>query len=94
MREKIYESAFNAIADTPGEALNMKLRASLMRSIIDITETRGWSQSEAASEFGVTEPRMSELQHGKLSRFSLDDLVNMLSRLGDQCEVTISVSLK
>ncbi|MEW8293612.1 MAG: XRE family transcriptional regulator [Candidatus Thiodiazotropha sp.] len=94
MSKESYKSAFDAIADTPEEALNMKLRAALMREILDIIESNGWPQSEAASEFGVTEPRMSELQHGKLSRFSLDDLVNMLGRLGDQCEVTISVSLK
>lgn len=91
MSKESYKSVFDAIVDTPEEALNMKLRAALIREIVDITETHGWTQSEAASEFGVTEPRMSELQQGKLSRFDLDDLVNMLGRLGDQCEITISV---
>ncbi|MEW8053070.1 MAG: XRE family transcriptional regulator [Candidatus Thiodiazotropha endolucinida] len=91
MSKESYKSVFDAIVDTPEEALNMKLRAALIREIVDITEIHGWTQSEAASEFGVTEPRMSELQQGKLSRFDLDDLVNMLGRLGDQCEITISV---
>ncbi|MEW8179371.1 MAG: helix-turn-helix transcriptional regulator [Candidatus Thiodiazotropha endolucinida] len=75
----------------PEQALNLKLRASLMRNIYNIIESHGWTQSEAAEKFGVTQPRMLELQRGKLNRFSLDDLVNMLGRLGDQCEITISV---
>lgn len=41
-----------------------------------ITNT-GWSQSQAAKLFGVTQPRISDLMRGKINLFGLDALVNM-----------------
>jgi predicted XRE-type DNA-binding protein len=40
------------------------------------------SQTEAAKVFGVTQPRISNLMHGKIELFGLDMLVNMLSAAG------------
>jgi predicted XRE-type DNA-binding protein len=37
----------------------------------------GMSQTRAAQIFGVTQPRVSDLVHGKIDLFSLDMLVNM-----------------
>jgi predicted XRE-type DNA-binding protein len=42
----------------------------------------GWTQAEAASRCGVTQPRMNDLFRGRLSRFSLDALVNVAAKLG------------
>jgi predicted XRE-type DNA-binding protein len=41
---------------------------------------------------GVTQPRISDLKRGKLARFSLDMLVQMLNRAG--AEVRISVVIR
>jgi predicted XRE-type DNA-binding protein len=37
----------------------------------------------------VTQPRISDLMRGKISRFSLDTLVNMLTDAGLQVELRI-----
>ncbi|MCU7800875.1 MAG: XRE family transcriptional regulator [gamma proteobacterium symbiont of Lucinoma myriamae] len=84
-----FKSVFDAIADTPEEALNMKLRAQLMNKIISKIEKKGWSQTTAAEKLGVTQPRVSDLQRGKMSKFSLDMLVNMLASIGDEVEIRI-----
>ena len=89
MTEQRFKSAFDAIADTPQEAMNMKLRSQLMDKIRDRVETEGWNQTQAAKRLGVTQPRISDLYRGKLSQFSLDMLVNMLAALGDEVELTI-----
>ncbi|WP_397517566.1 MULTISPECIES: XRE family transcriptional regulator [Rhodococcus] len=41
----------------------------------------GWSQVVAAQNLGVTQ-RLSDLYRGKLSKFSLDALVNLGSKVG------------
>ena len=89
MSEK-FESVFDAIADSPEEALNMKLRASLMHVIRTKVEAAGWTQVEAARQLGITQPRVSDLLRGKLSKFSLDALVNILAGLGSDVKLRVA----
>jgi transcriptional regulator with XRE-family HTH domain len=42
----------------------------------------GWTQTETAARLHVTQPRVSDLLNGKVSKFSLDALVNMLAPVG------------
>jgi predicted XRE-type DNA-binding protein len=79
---KQYGSVWDAIADTPEQAANLQARAELMRGIAAIVKRNTWTQSEAAQRCGVTQPRMNDLLRGRISRFSLDALVNMAARLG------------
>ena len=85
-----YESVFDAIADSPEEALNMKLRASMIREIRARVTAAGWKQEKTALQLGITQPRVSDLLSGKLSKFSLDALVNMLARLGSEVELKVA----
>lgn len=87
---KQFESVFDAIADSPEDALNMKLRASLVREIRARVATAGWTQTTTAQRLGVTQPRVSDLLNGKLSKFSLDALVVMLARLGGEIELRVA----
>ena len=77
-----YTSVWDAIADTPEQAANLRTRAELMRQIAAIIKENGWKQSEAATRCGVTQPRMNDLLRGRVSRFSLDALVNLATALG------------
>ncbi len=70
-----FDSVWDAVADTPDEAENLRVRSELI-------EARGWTQAEAASNCGVAKHRISELMHGRISRFSLDSLVNITTALG------------
>ena len=79
---KAYPSIWDAIANTPEEAANLQARAELVRGIAAIVARQKWTQAEAARRCGVTQPRMNDLLRGRLSRFSLDALVNMAARLG------------
>jgi predicted XRE-type DNA-binding protein len=53
-------------------------------------EKLGWNQSQAARALGVTQPRISDLHRGKIDRFSVDTLVDLLFRSG----VEVSVRLR
>lgn len=90
MTGKRFESVWDAIADTPQEAENMKLRSALMMELRRHLDESGLSQSEAAKLFGVTQPRVSDLVRGKIDRFALDTLVNMLAAAGMHVEMRIA----
>lgn len=49
---------------------------------------QGWTQKKAAEILGVTQPRISDLMRGKISLFSIDSLVGLLSKAGITVEVT------
>jgi predicted XRE-type DNA-binding protein len=66
------------------EAANLKIRADLMIDLREYIKARGWTQAEAADFFGETQPRISNLLKGEISRFSIDKLINMLARAGLQ----------
>jgi predicted XRE-type DNA-binding protein len=84
-----YASVWDAIADTPEQAANLKARAALMRQIEDIVREGGWTQAEAARRCGVTQPRMNDLLRGRVSRFSLDALVNIATAIGREVHVEL-----
>ena len=77
-----YESVWDAIADTPEEAANLRARADLMQKIGARLKKHDWTQAEAASRCGVTQPRINDLLRGRVARFSLDALVNIATALG------------
>jgi predicted XRE-type DNA-binding protein len=78
-----FASVFDALADTPQEAANLRARAQLARQITNAIGQRGWTQDVAAQHCGVTQPRINDLLNGRLSRFSLDALVNIASAIGE-----------
>jgi predicted XRE-type DNA-binding protein len=89
-RVKIERGSGNVFEDlgfSPGEAENLQLRAQLMSKIR--AETRDMTQAEAARLFGVTQPRINDLLRGKIDKFSLDALVNMLAAAGLRVEMRV-----
>ena len=73
------DSVFYDLADTADEAANLTARGLLMIAIEQRIKEKGWTQTEAAVRLHVTKPRISDLLNGKINKFSLDALVNMLA---------------
>ena len=84
-----FASVWDAIEDTPAEAENMKLRSALMQTLNKKIRANGWTQQEAADQLGVTQPRVSDLQRGKINVFAIDALVNMLVAAGMHIEMQV-----
>jgi predicted XRE-type DNA-binding protein len=87
-----YLSVWDALADTPEQAANLRARADLMRQIAELIEAQGWKQVEAAEHCGVTQPRINDLLRGRVSRFSLDALVNIATALGRRVSVQLEAA--
>jgi predicted XRE-type DNA-binding protein len=60
------------------DAANLKVRADLMLDLRNYIKSQSWTQEQAAAFFGETQPRISNLVNGEISRFSVDKLINML----------------
>lgn len=85
-----HASVWDAISDTPAESESMKLRSDLMMALKEYIEREGLSQAQAAERLGVTQPRVSDLVRGKISLFSLDTLVTMVTSAGMRVQLKIA----
>ena len=87
-----YASVWDALADTPEQAANLRARAELMQQIAAVVKDKDWTQAEAAKRCGVTQRRINDLLRGKVSRFSLDALVNIATAIGRRVHVELEVA--
>jgi len=86
-------SSGNVFADLgfpPEEAAHLLIRSDLMGQLRVLIAARGLTQKAAAKALGVTQPRVSDLVRGRIELFSIDTLVEMLSRL----DVIVTVKTK
>jgi predicted XRE-type DNA-binding protein len=90
--EDTFASVWDAIADTPEQAANMRTRSELMQQIAAIVNEKQWTQVEAAKQCGVTQPRMNDLLRGRVYRFSLDALVNIATAIGRRVHVELEAA--
>lgn len=90
MDVQTFDDVFDALADTPAEAANLKARAELVSALR--ARVRSWevTQQAAASRLGITRPRLNDLMRGKLAKFSLDALVKLTAAAGLALEIKVA----
>lgn len=64
-------------------------KVKLAAQINDRIKARGINQKEAAALLGITQPEVSNLNKGSLSRFTFDQLYNWLNTLDLGLETSI-----
>jgi predicted XRE-type DNA-binding protein len=89
MANERFESVWDAIEDTPEEALNMRLRSELMIQITRRVKEWDVTQKEAAQRLGITQPRLNDLLNGRINKFSLDALINLTGPAHFHVELTL-----
>lgn len=83
------ENVFEDLGFESEEAMNLKIRADLMLDLLDRIQKRGWTQKEAAEFLGETQPRISNLMNGEISRFNIDKLINLLGKVGMEVRIEV-----
>jgi predicted XRE-type DNA-binding protein len=71
------------------EAEYLRVRAGLMLNLQRAITAREVTQAQAAKLLGVTQPRVSDVMRGRIDRFSIDTLIDMLARLGIRVTLTL-----
>ncbi|MFN2399316.1 MAG: helix-turn-helix domain-containing protein [Gemmatimonadaceae bacterium] len=83
-------NVFRDVGFPPEEAAHLLIRADLMIEVERLLKARGLTQVQAAKLLRITQPRVSDLVRGRVALFTIDTLVEFLTRLG----VSVTVRLK
>jgi len=90
--ENIHKSSGNVFEDlgfNSNEAENLKIRATLMAAISEWIHKKRFNQTTAAKILGISQPRVSDLVNGKIEKFTIDMLVNMVIKTEQRVEMHI-----
>jgi predicted XRE-type DNA-binding protein len=98
MREKkirIEEGSGNVFADlglpNPEQEL---LKARLTLQIYKIVKARGLTQAQAGALLGIKQPHVSALMRNRAGNFSVGRLIEFLTALGQDVEITVKPTRK
>ena len=97
MAIKITKGSHNVFRDlgfSAVEAEHLRVRAELMLALERLIARRRLAQARAAKLLGVSQPRVSDLVRGRVHRFSIDALVDMLARAGVKVHFTTERSAR
>lgn len=85
-------SPLSSLTDDPVELKIISIKSKLMILVASNIRKNGWTQSQAAKELNVNQPRISNLMNGQLSKFSVDMLISMLGQLNYIIDVSFDLS--
>jgi predicted XRE-type DNA-binding protein len=92
---RVTESSGNVFTDlglpNPEQEL---LKARLTLQIHGIIQQRGLTQTEAAKVLGVKQPQVSLLMRNRAGSFSIGRLIDFLTALGQDVEITVRPTRK
>ena len=93
--EKAIAGSGNIFADIglPNPAQEL-LKARLTLQIYSIIQDRGLTQAEAAKLLGIQQPRVSSLARNRSGDFSVGRLIEFLTALGQDVEITVTPTRK
>jgi len=81
MALQLHDSPFHVTHDAY-TASKIALKMDLSIFITNCIKKLGLNQSEAAARLGITQSRVSELANGKIEKFTVDAMMDMLDQLG------------
>ena len=86
MKDKMEHVTFSSVSDllekTPEERKDYELRCELITELRNYIEKSDMTQAEFAKALGISQPRVSDLVRGKVSKFSLGTLLDFMMSLG------------
>jgi predicted XRE-type DNA-binding protein len=87
---KTYKNAFELLTSDIHSIEILNLKSDMVNAIVDEIRSRYWTQKEAAEHLGVSQPRISNLKNGRISKFSAMMLINILSKLDFTFEINFT----
>ena len=89
-RAAVTRGTGNVLADIGfPHAAECQAKLRLAYSLNQVLEARKLSQADAADVLGVSQPKVSALLHYKLTGFSVERLMNLLTALDHDVEIVI-----
>jgi predicted XRE-type DNA-binding protein len=89
-REPVVRGTGNVFADLGfPDAAERQAKLRLAYALNQVLQERKLSQADATRVLGITQPKVSALRHYKLAGFSVERLMNLLTALDQDVEITI-----
>jgi predicted XRE-type DNA-binding protein len=88
-KARTFANVWDALADGPEEAAMMTMRSNVMIAIKDKVRAWNTTQARAARRLRITQPRLNDLLHGKINKFSLDTLLTLAARAGLKVKIDV-----
>lgn len=79
-KSRTFANVWNALEDSPEDAAVMTMRSNVLIAITNRVRSWNTTQALAARRLGITQPRLNDLLHGKINKFSLDTLMTLATR--------------
>ena len=88
-KTRTFANVWDAIEDSPEDAATMTMRSNVLIAITDTVQSWHTTQVQAARRLGITQPRLNDLLHGKINKFSLDTLMTLATRAGLKVKIEV-----
>jgi predicted XRE-type DNA-binding protein len=75
-------NVFEQIGFSREEAAALKMKSELHSQIVKTIKRKGYTQADLQKRLGESQPRVSDLMTGKISKFSLETLITYAEALG------------
>ncbi len=72
------------------EATKLKIRSQLMMEISEWIKEQQLKQNDAAELLKISRPRVSDVMTGKIDKFTIDALIDLLERTGKHITVNVA----
>ena len=87
---EVHRGSGNVFADLGlADADKLKIKTGLVIEIRKAMRARGLTQQEAVKRMGITQPKVSEMMRGDFANLSERKLMDCLTRLGYDIEISI-----
>ena len=87
---KASDNIFTDLGFGPLEANKLELKAQLMVILSNWIKENRLTQLEAAEQLLVSRPRVSDVMTGKIDKFTIDALVDMVERSGQHVRLEVA----
>ena len=82
-------NVFEQLGFDSAEAAALERKSVLYTKVVTMARERDLTQKKLASLLGITQPHVSQLLGGKISRFSVEKLIEFAERLGADVEIVV-----
>lgn len=93
-KDREVSNVFSDLGFSSALSQELERKSELMVQLQNFIKRHGLTQAKAAVALGVTQPRVSQLVNGRLSEFSLDELVRLGERAGLQVTVRVEPNFR
>lgn len=89
-----YDSVWDALELAPQTSAHMRLRAEVMIELQESLRAQSGTQRAKAEALGISQPRLNDLLQGRIDKFSLDALVDLVQVQGGSVELRIRPAVR